>query len=304
TNALRTILVFGIPVATVYVTWFSYMSQNDLWSLFATRWHMTVTMIFGSFIAGASSEGGGAIAYPVMTLGFRIPPDVARNFGLAIQSIGMTAASLWIISRRIKVEWSYLLLAGGSGMVGVVVSSYLIAPYVVPAYAKMMFVSFWLSFGIALFSINHLRKRDTTDKLRLVSISQYAELLMIGFFGGVLSGVFGNGTDIATFAYVPLRYGLSEKIATPTSVIIMASNAVVGAGLHQFVIQDMQQQAIDFWLVCIPVVLIGAPLGAFVISRIDRLAIAFLLYSIILAQFVAAVMIVKPDGQLSLVFDC
>ena len=79
TNALRTILVFGIPVAAVYVTWFSYMSQNDLWSLFATRWHMTVTMIFGSFIAGASSEGGGAIAYPVMTLGFRIPPEDRKS---------------------------------------------------------------------------------------------------------------------------------------------------------------------------------------------------------------------------------
>ena len=30
---------------------------------------MSLTMCLGSFIAGATSEGGGAIAYPVMTLG-------------------------------------------------------------------------------------------------------------------------------------------------------------------------------------------------------------------------------------------
>ena len=29
---------------------------------------MTFTMVFASFVAGATSEGGGAIAFPIMTL--------------------------------------------------------------------------------------------------------------------------------------------------------------------------------------------------------------------------------------------
>ena len=50
-------------------------------------------MCLGSFIAGATSEGGGAIAYPVMTLGpWKIAPLIARDFSLMIQSIGMIAA--------------------------------------------------------------------------------------------------------------------------------------------------------------------------------------------------------------------
>ena len=58
---------------------------------------MSLTMCFGSFIAGATSEGGGAIAYPVMTLGpWKIHPLVARDFSLMIQAVGMIAASVSI----------------------------------------------------------------------------------------------------------------------------------------------------------------------------------------------------------------
>jgi len=77
------------------------MVSTESWALFLEDWYMTLTKVFGSFIAGASSEGGGAIAYPVMTLGFQISPEVARNFSLAIQSIGMTAATLWVHPFRV-----------------------------------------------------------------------------------------------------------------------------------------------------------------------------------------------------------
>ena len=39
---------------------------------------MTWTMILGSFIAGATSEGGGAIAYPIMTLVCKIHPAIGE----------------------------------------------------------------------------------------------------------------------------------------------------------------------------------------------------------------------------------
>ena len=294
----RTLLIFGLPVALVYLVWGSYMAATDSWALFLRDWYMTVTMIFGSFIAGASSEGGGAIAYPVMTLGFQIAPDVARNFSLAIQSIGMTAATLWIVAKRISIEKTYLWLAMSGGTAGIIFATFYIVPLISPAYAKMVFVSFWLSFGIALFVINHIRKRDTITSLSTLNRRQKMELLFIGFIGGMLSAIFGNGLDICTFAFVTLKYNLSEKIATPTSVILMASNAVIGTLLHFFVLQDMQSEAVAFWLVCIPVVMLGAPFGAYIVDKIKRLAIAYLLYIIIIVQFVAALFIIKPSGVL------
>lgn len=261
---------------------------------------MTLTMVFGSFIAGASSEGGGAIAYPAMTLLFNIEPDVARNFSFAIQSFGMTFAAIWIFLSKIEIEKNYLLLAGFGGFFGIILGSFTIVPLVQPAYAKMMFVSFWLSFGIALWIVNFIRKRKSISRLPALSKNQKLELFIVGIIGGMFSSVLGNGVDICTFSYVVLKYGLSEKIATPTSVILMASNAIVGFILHFFILDTMQTEAINYWLVCIPVVIFGAPLGAFVITLIGRKTISIILISIIVTQFITALFIIRPNVQLLL----
>jgi uncharacterized membrane protein YfcA len=50
-------------------------------------------MIFGAMVGGATSEGGGAIAFPVMTLALGIAPAVARDFSIMIQSCGKTTVS-------------------------------------------------------------------------------------------------------------------------------------------------------------------------------------------------------------------
>jgi len=294
----RVLLIYALPVAIVYVIWATWMTQTGNWGLFADRWHMTLTMVFGSFIAGSSPEGGGAVAYPVMTLGFAIPPDVARDFSLAIQSVGMTSATLWIIARRVKIETTYLWLALAGGAVGMVIGTLFLIEHVQPAVAKMTFVSFWLSFGIALFVINHVRKRQTVEQLDALDTSQKLELLIVGFIGGMLSSIYGNGIDIFTFAYVTLKYNLSEKVGTPTSVILMASMAVLGNFMQFFVTRDIAMETIQYWVVCIPVVAIFAPIGSYVISRINRLWIAYLVYMIILVQFVAALLIIKPSAWL------
>jgi hypothetical protein len=39
-------------------------------------------------LIGMTSEGGGAVAFPVMTLALSISPAVARDFSLMIQSCG------------------------------------------------------------------------------------------------------------------------------------------------------------------------------------------------------------------------
>lgn len=284
----------------VLTGWTVYMQSHSAWALFADNWFMTVTMMVGSFVAGASSEGGGAIAYPAMTLLFDIEPDVARNFSFAIQSFGMTFAAIWIISTRIRIETTYLFLAGTGGFLGIIFGSFFIAPLIQPAYAKMMFVSFWLSFGVALYVVNFVNSRKSRDSLPSLSTAQKAELIVVGLIGGIFSSIFGNGLDICSFAYVVLRYGLSEKIATPTSVILMASNAVVGFFLHTSVLHTMQAEAVNYLLVCIPVVIFGAPLGAFVISKIGRNKIAALLIFIIITQFITAIFVIRPGISLIL----
>jgi uncharacterized protein len=293
-------LKFFSITGSILAAWIIYMSATSSWGLFVDNWFMTIVMMFGSFIAGASSEGGGAIAYPAMTLLFNIEPDVARNFSFAIQSFGMTCAAIWIFLSGIKIEKTYLIIAGAGGFLGILLGSFVVVPFVLPDYAKMMFVSFWLSFGIALFIVNFVKGKNAIDSLPVLSRSQQTELFIVGVTGGIFSSVLGNGLDICTFAYVVLKYGLSEKIATPTSVILMASNAIAGFALQGAVFNTMQTEAINYLLVCIPIVIFGAPLGAFVISKIGRKTIAGILIAIIVIQFITALFVIRPGGELLL----
>lgn len=293
----KNLLIF-IPVVLVLLVWLGYMTVSDSWSFFSKYWFMSVTMVFGSFIAGASSEGGGAVAFPVLTLIFKISPEVARNFSLAIQSIGMGTASLLILSRKIKVDYAYLWPTTIGGTIGIVAGTVYLAPLISPAYTKMLFVSFWLSFGLVLFYVNEVYKRQTNDSLPALKPTEKATLIIIGVLGGCLSALLGSGLDIFSFSYVTMRYHLSEKVATPTSVIIMAINAIVGFTLHLFFIGDFGNVEFNYWLVCIPVVVIGAPLGAYFISSKTRAFVARFLMVVIFLQFIGAVLILKPTGML------
>ena len=123
--------------ATIFIIWLGYMTATNQWYLFKDYWFMTLTMIFGSFIAGATPEGGGAVAFPVMTLIFKITTGIARNFSLAIQSCGMTAAAYFIFARKTPIEKTYLIFCSLGGFFGLILGSYAIAPYLSPAYTKM-----------------------------------------------------------------------------------------------------------------------------------------------------------------------
>jgi hypothetical protein len=85
-NPRRTPPFLYLLWGTIGTTWLVAMLAGDRFGLFRDGWFMSVTMLVGSFIAGATSEGGGAVAFPVMTLGYGIAPPVARDFALLIQS--------------------------------------------------------------------------------------------------------------------------------------------------------------------------------------------------------------------------
>lgn len=286
------------PILLVILVWAIYMFTQNSWYLFADYWFMSLTMVFGSLIAGASAEGGGAVAFPVMTLIFKIPPEVARNFGLAIQSVGMTAASYLILVKRFKIEYAYLLPVSIGGAIGMVLGTYYLVPLIPAPFAKMLFVTFWLSFGMVLFYINMIYKRKTIDKLPDFGLFEKITIGIVGIIGGGLGALLGSGLDIFSFSYVTMRYHLSEKVATPTSVVIMAINSMIGFAIHYFVVRDFGTQEFNYWLVCIPVVLFGAPVGAYFINSRTRGFISKFLYVVILVQFVSAILIIKPSGQL------
>jgi uncharacterized membrane protein YfcA len=227
-------------------------------------------------------------------------PATARNFSLAIQSVGMTAAALIILRNKYPIEYKYLIPASIGGGIGIIFGTFFIVPYMPATFSKMLFVTFWLSFGVILFYINVVFRRKVLEKMPDLSRIELFMLLIVGFSGGTLSSILGSGLDIFSFAYITIRYQLSEKVATPTSVVAMAINSLIGFSLHYFIIQDFAQEEFNYWLVSIPVVLIGAPMGAYYINRQTRDFVSWLLYIIITVQFIGALLIIRPEGMLLL----
>lgn len=260
---------------------------------------MTLVMVFGSFIAGATSEGGGAIAFPVMTLGFGIPPESARNFSLTIQSIGMTAASFVIIRNKINIEWNAIKWGGTGGVIGVCIGAYVLAPYITGGWAKLFFTSLWFSFSFVLFFLNR-KDRHTYKNIDHPNRWDNLILILVGLTGGLISSVTGSGIDMFMFSVLTLRYRIGEEVATPTSVILMSLISISGAILHGFYMKDLSKEEVDYLIACIPVVIIGAPFGAWYIKTKSRLFIAKLLCSILVIQHIVAYIVLTPSLYLTL----
>ncbi len=286
-------LSFFILIASC---WTFYMFNTHSFHLFLKHGYALLTMIIGSFIAGSSPEGSAAVAYPVFTLFLKIPPPVARNFAFAIQSIGMTSATLLILNLKIKVEWNYIKYVTFGGIFGLVFGTYYIVPLISPPVAKLFFVSLWLSFGLVLWNENRKQKRVFFDAIQQFGRSDMARLLFLGLIGGMISSIFGTGINIFSFCFMTIYYRINEKVAVPSSVIIMTIETLLGFFIHAGVVKDFQPLAFEMWLVCVPFVAVFAPLGAYVISKVPRKTGATFLSIILIIQFFGAMWAVKPNG--------
>ncbi len=67
----------------------------------------------------------------------------------------------------------------------------------------------------------------------VVCIHQILVLIATGFVGGIFSSFAGSGLDICSFSVITLLFRVTEKTATPTSVVLMAGNTVIGTYWRQ-----------------------------------------------------------------------
>ena len=212
----------------VFVVWVIAMAMGERWALFIPNGFMSLVMAAGSFVAGSTSLGGGAVAFPVMTLGFDIGPAVARDFSLMVQSVGMMAAGAAIVMMRVRVEKKALLWAGMGGLPGLLLGYQVLSPLLAAAVVKTLFAGVMFSFGLMLWWINRHAGRFRVTSIRRFDSVVGLELFAAGLAGGTISGILGSGIDILVFSVLVLRFGICEKVATPTSVILMGTNALAG----------------------------------------------------------------------------
>jgi len=283
----------------VWTVWYKYTSPDSLYVI-KHNWPITVTMVFGSFIAGATSEGGGAIAFPIFTKVLNISPMDAKVFSLAIQSVGMTAATLTIIMMRIAVEWRVILWASLGGAVGVFIGSNFIAPLLSASLLKMLFTAMITSFALTLLILNW-KQRFYNYKIINFFWREKLILIITGFIGGCFTGLVGNGIDIICFSVMVLLFRFSEKVSTATSVVLMAFNSLIGFALHFYLLDSFTAKIEQYWLAAIPVVVIAAPLGAYFCTQLNNKTISTMLIVLIIIELVSSLFLIPLSKEVVMV---
>ncbi len=300
-------IVTGFSVVITLVWFFAVLFTDN----FGRVWDNIVaapTMLFGSFVAGATPQGGGAVAFPVFTKGLGVPSEVARTFSLCIQSVGMLAASFAILVRRRPISQPAVLWSLPFGLAGFALGLWLFTDRTTPfwasvlpgAYVKVFFTLLVVSMAVVVFLGSRVPVREIRTSLDPLGRRQIGFLCLGAVAGGLASSQVGSGADVFMYLVVVVMLGLEPRIAVPSSVLVMAAISLAGffyLGLFQGHLDvdvanglvtsvggtelspaadypARQYDLLGLWLAAVPVVCWGAPLGSAFAARITNRQLA------------------------------
>ena len=318
----RTTAGFGVSAAVTAV-WLAVVSATGAWDRVGEHAIAAITMVFGSFVAGSTPQGGGAVAFPVFTKGLEVPAEVARSFSLCIQAVGMTSASAAIILGKRQVVWRAVAIGVPAGVVGLCATLFLAGdrsrpfwPSTLPGpYVKVTFTLVVAAMAWVVLLGLRTPIRQVADALPSLHGRLILALIAAGLLGGSASALVGSGADVFMYLFVVVLFGIRAGVGVPTSVITMAAISIAGfliLGLADGQL-DIERTQLDgtwyvdrvganqlaagaeagrfdlfgMWLAAIPIVAWGAPLGAWVASRLSARALVIFALSIAAAEVVS-----------------
>jgi uncharacterized membrane protein YfcA len=252
--------------AGMMLLWVVLFATLNSLSFLAEHWYYPAIMVLGAFVAGLTPEGGGAVAFPVLSVFFDIDRGMARDFSLMIQSVGMTSASIWILTRRQNRLAAYapVLWFVPVAFLGFVFGMNLMQG--LPVYViQALFLSLIMTFALAYVASKH---RGHRSHLLAPGVVDKVMLALILFAGGICASLFGTGADIVLYTLLVTRFRMDEKIATHMSIMVMAAISILGFAYRGFWDQGITPYQVRTWLCAWPVVLLMAPLGSHVLSRL------------------------------------
>ena len=230
---------------------------------------MAVAMLFGSYVAGSTPMGGGAVGFPVLVLLMDLPATLGRDFSFAVQAVGMTSASFFILCKKSELEWPMLRAALPGALLGTPLGILYVAPLATDLFIKLLFAAMWCSFGLL-----HLRRmKEITSYVGMTPHDvafDHKVGFIVGFLGSLtVASITGVGVDMTIYMVLVLWCHADLKIAIPTSVVLMAFTSVVGI-ITKLLLGSIQPGTFENWLAAAPIVAIGAPFGVMVVNLIGR----------------------------------
>ena len=154
-------------------------------------------------------------------------------------------------------------------LIGTPLGVLFVAPLVSDLFIKLLFAAMWCSFGLL-----HLRRINEVTAYEGMTPHDksfdHRVGFVVGLFGSLtIASITGVGIDMMIYMVLVLWCHADLKIAIPTSVLLMAFTSLVGAAT-KLLLGDLQPGTFENWLAAAPVVAVGAPLGAWVVSRVGR----------------------------------
>ena len=270
-----------------YAIWGFLVFVQGRGEMVKEHWPIALAMAVGSYAAGSTPMGGGTVGFPILVLLFDQPAQLGRDFSFAVQSIGMTSASIFILARRQPLAWAMLKGAAIGSLLGTPLGILFVAPLIPALWIKLLFAVIWGSFGLL-----HLRRIGEIASHEGMTDFDERWDFRVGLAVGVLAGamvvsVTGVGIDMVLYTVLVLLCRADLKIAIPTSVLIMAFTSVVGMAT-KFAFTGVQPGVFDNWIAAAPIVALGAPLGAFMVDLIGRKPTLFFVAVLCVIQLVWA----------------
>jgi uncharacterized membrane protein YfcA len=273
-----------------------------------------LAILFGScvgFALGLTGGGGGVFAVPMLVYGMGVAPREA--VGISLAAVGGTAMAgvlphLW----RGQVELRTGLIFAIAGMLGAPLGSYVstLIPETVLLliFGCLMLVVAWrmwaksnnpnLASGVCptegrANAQQRTCERDATGKLRLTSKCT-GLLVMIGFFTGILSGMFGVGGGFIIVPALVLFSGMKIHQAVGTSLLVIV--LISASGVASYLLAD-RQLSLDTTSLFLIGGLLGIGVGGWVSTKLNgpTLQKVFAIAVVLVAIF----MIVKTTYSVS-----
>ena len=289
------IAIFGLYVvlAAIFAIFFG-RAFTSAWVY--PDWLIAPIMAFGSFVAGSTFLGGGAVAFPALTKIFSVDPVTAKSFSLAIQAVGMSSASLYILSRVRNLPYSFMALYLAGATIGLLVAFAFIEARVPAVDLRIAFTLFLMCFLVVYLFTRHSHNVSTEAHLENTYRDIFVTLLG-GVLGGLIAGLLGSGADLVGFCLLALYFRIEIIRATQISVILMAVSSIIGVGFKALFFGGVGQQVLDLWILAAPVVLFGAPLGAALCRRIPPNLLLGFICMIVMAEVVSTILLVPFDND-------